>query len=663
MKIVPLYFVSILKALFKHKPQDSSPLLIMSLFHRTTDIKASSALQLPAVHVKVLEIKRKLRWLFSSSSMEPRKLLQASLALLILATCSCGGHVTSVHAGPTLKMDQALLTFHNQLAEEVQVLYTSDYCYKCVYQHLVTVKPDNNNASAVISIKFTLTMQVDSQTRNATLCRWSETYGEGGHYSVWIQMSETASDPSCTRTVDKRPSNAYLPVLVVALLLAMITLFFVVAPHIYRRYSTSKFIRAICCQGPQNSVDDDGTHEAKHSTDKPARLHSLDAFRGFALTVMVFVNYGGGGYWFFQHAPWNGLTVADLVMPWFVFIIGTSVVLAFRSMQRRGINRLQLLRKISWRTVVLLLLGFCFLNYSPRDGPLSWSWLRIPGVLQRLGFTYFVLSLLQTFWDQKEIPLKEYHWWNPIQDLVLYWPQWLIITLLEILWLCITFLMPVPNCPTGYLGAGGIGDNGLYPNCTGGAAGYIDRWIFGDNMYRYPTCKEMYHTTQPFDPEGVLGTINSIVMGFLGMQAGKIIIFCKGMNFHILCRFLAWAVLLGISAAILSKCTQDGGFIPVNKNLWSLSYVMCMGCFSFLLLGGMYFVIDIKGWWGGQPFIYPGMNSILVYTGHFLLGFYFPFSWEMRFQESHWEWLFQSLWGTALWMLCCLLPRKQRGSE
>lgn len=112
----------------------------------------------------------------------------------------------------------------------------------------------------------------------------------------------------------------------------------------------------------------------------------------------------------------------------------------------------------------------------------------------------------------------------------------------------------------GYLGAGGIGDNGLYPNCTGGAAGHVDRWMFGDNMYRYPTCKvrpfshvvryfinhqtlqvelktfkqacwfssyglfqEMYHTTQPFDPEGVLGTINSIVMGFLGMQVRWIV--------------------------------------------------------------------------------------------------------------------------------------------
>ncbi|XP_023132897.1 heparan-alpha-glucosaminide N-acetyltransferase isoform X2 [Amphiprion ocellaris] len=593
--------------------------------------------------------------------MEFWRLLHSSLTLLILVTSSCKGHIKT---GSSLKMDQALLTFYNQLTEEVQVFYTSDYCYKCLYQHLATVKPNNNNASVIISTKFTLTVQVSSQTRNETLCRWIQTYEEGGHYSVRIHMTEVSTNPSCTPTVNKTPNNPYLPLVVAALLLAIVALLFVVIPYIYRRRCTSTFIRTICCQDSSYSVDNDIAldSETPHNTSKakPTRLLSLDAFRGFALTVMVFVNYGGGGYWFFQHAPWNGLTVADLVMPWFVFIIGTSVVLAFRSMQRKGVSRLQLLRKITWRTVVLLMLGFCFLNYSPRDGLLSWSWLRIPGVLQRLGFTYFVLSLLQTFWGQKEIPLRVHHWWNPVQDVFLYWPQWLIIILLEALWLCITFLMPVPNCPTGYLGAGGIGDNSLYPNCTGGAAGYIDRWMFGDNMFRYPTCKELYKTTQPFDPEGVLGTINSIVIGFLGMQAGKIIIFYKKMNIHILCRFLVWAVLLGISAAILSKCTRDGGFIPVNKNLWSLSFVLCMGCFSFLLLGAMYFVIDIKGWWAGQPFVYPGMNSIFVYVGHSLLGFYFPFSWEMRFQESHWEFLLQSLWGSSLWVLIAyLLYRKK----
>uniref|UniRef100_A0A3P8UHX6 Si:dkey-192p21.6 n=1 Tax=Amphiprion percula TaxID=161767 RepID=A0A3P8UHX6_AMPPE len=281
----------------------------------------------------------------------------------------------------------------------------------------------------------------------------------------------------------------------------------------------------------------------------------------------------------------------------------------------------------------------------------SWSWLRIPGVLQRLGFTYFVLSLLQTLWGQKEIPLRVVT--SERSTLLSFWLQWLIIILLETLWLCITFLMPVPNCPTGYLGAGGIGDNGLYPNCTGGAAGYIDRWMFGDNMFRYPTCKELYKTTQPFDPEGVLGTINSIVIGFLGMQVRRIIYFFRVIQ-------QVGQQCFKVISPILSKCTRDGGFIPVNKNLWSLSFVLCMGCFSFLLLGAMYFVIDIKGWWAGQPFVYPGMNSIFVYVGHSLLGFYFPFSWEMRFQESHWEFLLQSLWGSSLWVLIAyLLYRKK----
>ncbi|XP_078788283.1 heparan-alpha-glucosaminide N-acetyltransferase isoform X2 [Oryzias latipes] len=663
----------------------------------------------------------------SRNIMDSGRALCAVLAALLLISSGSAGTIQTA-----LKINQALLTFHNQLTEEVQVSFTSDYCYKCLFQHLASVTPNNNNASVIISTQFSLTVQVESGGGSSTLCRWRQTYQEGGHYSVWIQARDHLVNHTCSHSTDRPPHNVYLPIIAAALLLAATALLFVVVPLIHRRRGA--FLRAACCQDPQNSVDDDGAPEtavvaADSRGTRPARLLSLDTFRGFALTVMVFVNYGGGGYWFFEHAPWNGLTVADLVMPWFVFIMGTSVVLAFSSMQRRGVGRRQLLGKITWRTVVLMLLGFCFLNYSPRDGPLSWSWLRIPGVLQRLAFTYFVLSLLQTFWGRKAIPESENHWWNPVQDVVLFWPQWLLIFLLETLWLCITFLMPVPNCPTGYLGAGGIGDHGLYPNCTGGAAGSIDRWMFGDNMYRYPTCK-LYRTEQPYDPEGVLGTINSIVMGFLGMQeapaspccgpsasqlpsvtpsgccpdvsdgdgvtynhlacgkppcqssriaefpggsalspsvselettrqAGKIIVFYKRKSGHILWRYLTWAVILGISAAILSKCTRDGGFIPVNKNLWSLSYVTCTGALSFLLLGGMYFLIDVRGWWGGQPFLYPGMNSILVYVGHSLLGFYFPFSWNMRFQDSHWEFLFQGVWGTSLWVLAAyLLYRK-----
>ncbi|XP_038599291.1 heparan-alpha-glucosaminide N-acetyltransferase-like [Tachyglossus aculeatus] len=406
-----------------------------------------------------------------------------------------------------------------------------------------------------------------------------------------------------------------------------------------------------------------------------------------SLTLMVFVNYGGGGYWFFEHAPWNGLTVADLVMPWFVFILGTSVALAFYAMRRRGVSRAQLLRKLTWRTAVLMIIGVFFLNYGPLDGPLSWSWARIPGVLQRLGFTYFTVALMQTFFSVKDIqdvqpncpkgqyqplPLSDFfaffvpplrglptavgRWWAPLKDILLYWPEWLIIAGLESLWLSLTFLLPVPGCPRGYLGPGGIGDDGKYPNCTGGAAAYIDKWLLGENhIYHYPTCKELYKTTEPFDPEGVLGTLNSVVMAFFGLQAGKIILAYRMKPLSILKRFLIWAILLGIISTVLTLGTQNEGFIPINKNLWSLSFVTTLSCFSFILLGLMYYIIDVKSWWGGWPFIYPGMNSIFVYVGHSLLGSYFPFNWEMKSPASHMEPLAQDVLGTAIWVFVAFL--------
>ncbi|XP_067278614.1 heparan-alpha-glucosaminide N-acetyltransferase isoform X3 [Pseudorasbora parva] len=524
-----------------------------------------------------------------------------------------------------LKMDEALLIFHNELPYNISVYYTSDYCYKCLYQPLVTVG-NGHDISVVVSTQFTLTLRITPLDGNSTLCGLSQTFEEAGHYSLWMRQPDLLNDVTCSLTVDRSPNNAYLPLLAAFLILASVAVFWASLPYILRCSCTRRLKNRLFCRRSQNSME-----------------------------MILPDGHGIRELW----RRWL-LVFPTCTMEWFVFIIGTSVVLAFNSMHRKGVPWLQLLRKVSWRTIVLMLIGFCFMNYSPRDGFLSWSWLRIPGVLQRLGFTYFVLALMQTFSPHREIPLREHNWWNPIQDVVLYWPEWLIIVFLETIWLCLTFLLPVPNCPTGYLGAGGIGDDGLYPNCTGGAAAYIDRWLFGDNIFWYPTWKVLYQTTEPFDPEGVLGTINSIVMGFFGMQAGKILLFYRKMTKAILTRFLIWALILGISAAILSKCTRDEGFIPVNKNLWSLSYVTCMGCMSFLLLGVMYIIVDVKEWWGGQPFIYPGMNSIFVYVGHSLLGFYFPFSWEMRFQDSHWEKLFQNMWGTALWVfIAYLLYRKK----
>ncbi|XP_058525801.1 heparan-alpha-glucosaminide N-acetyltransferase isoform X1 [Ochotona princeps] len=392
------------------------------------------------------------------------------------------------------------------------------------------------------------------------------------------------------------------------------------------------------------------------------RLRCVDTFRGIALVLMIFVNYGGGKYWYFKHSSWNGLTVADLVFPWFVFIMGTSVFLSMTSMLHQGCSKFRLLGKITWRSFLLIMIGIVIVNPNYCLGPLSWDELRIPGVLQRIGVTYFVVAVLELLFAK---PVPE-DWvlersYTCLGDVTSSWPQWLVILLLESVWVGLSFWLPVPGCPTGYLGPGGIGDWGRYPNCTGGAAGYIDHLLLGsEHLYQHPSSTVLYHTEMAYDPEGILGTINSIVMTFLGVQAGKILLYYKGKTKDILIRFTAWCCFLSLISVALTKCSENEGLIPINKNLWSISYVTTLSSFAFFILLVLYPVVDTRGLWTGAPFFYPGMNSILVYVGHKVFEDYFPFQWKLGDNQSHREHLTQNLTATVLWVLIAyVLYRKK----
>ena len=112
---------------------------------------------------------------------------------------------------------------------------------------------------------------------------------------------------------------------------------------------------------------------------------------------MIFVNYGGGNYWFFNHSIWNGLTVADLVFPWFIWIMGTSMALSFDKLNTSNKTKSNekahkdLLYKIFRRSLLLYLLGM-FLN----NGVLLSHW-RIQGVLQRFGVSYLTVALIVVY--------------------------------------------------------------------------------------------------------------------------------------------------------------------------------------------------------------------------------------------------------------------------
>uniref|UniRef100_A0A1A8HJZ3 Heparan-alpha-glucosaminide N-acetyltransferase n=3 Tax=Nothobranchius korthausae TaxID=1143690 RepID=A0A1A8HJZ3_9TELE len=575
-----------------------------------------------------------------------------------------------------LKMDEALLRVNNELDSDVLVTWRSERCYQCFYQQLgvVPARPSHGQSSLVdftVSTQHAITLQLNSTPDTLELCKLQFHFGEHGNYSLW--MKNLTNSSRCSIVTDADPVNSYIPILVAFAIYVGLALMFLIGRKILGlsavrglvfRFSgsmeTERLINSELGYPRIESPVTDSISPVPASTSK--RLRSVDTFRGISLVIMVFVNYGGGRYWFFRHESWNGLTVADLVFPWFVFIMGTSISLSVSSLLRSGSTRCSLLRKVVWRSIQLFIIGVFIINPNYCQGPLSWNNLRIPGVLQRLSWSYLVVASLDLTVARGHLDiLTTDSWWSPGLDVLLYWPAWVCVLLLEALWLFLTFLLPVPGCPTGYLGPGGIGDMGRYSDCTGGAAAFIDRWLLGENhIYQTPSSRVIYATHVPYDPEGVLGSINSILMAFLGLQAGKIILHYRELPRSIISRFLIWGLFLGAISALLTKCSTDEGFIPVNKNLWSLSYVTTLACFAFVLLVLLFYTVDVKRWWSGAPFCYPGMNSILVYVGHEVFEEYFPFRWKMANSQSHTEHLTQNLVATSCWVLISYVLYKKK---
>ncbi|XP_037382576.1 heparan-alpha-glucosaminide N-acetyltransferase, partial [Talpa occidentalis] len=581
-----------------------------------------------------------------------------------------------------LKMDQALLLIHNELPRtDLTVYWASERCYHCLLQVLVSVGPDGNpnkqsTAAVAVSTQHATILQLNDTLEEKEVCRLEYKFGEFGNYSLLVKhVKNAANEITCDLVVNENPADSNLPVTIacligLALIIGIAFLRFLLSLDDFNNWiskaihsrETDRLINSeLGSPSRAGALGGDVQPEAWRPPPAP-RLRCVDTFRGMALIIMVFVNYGGGKYWYFKHASWNGLTVADLVFPWFVFIMGTSIFLSLTSILQRGCSKFRLLGKIAWRSTLLFCIGIVIVNPNYCLGPLSWDKVRIPGVLQRLGVTYFVVAVLELLFAE---PVPENcaleRSCSFLRDLVSSWPQWLFILTLESIWLGVTFFLPVPGCPTGYLGPGGIGDWGKYPNCTGGAAGYLDRVLLGDDhLYQHPSSAVLYHTEVTYDPEGILGTINSIVMAFLGVQAGKILLYYKDRTKDILIRFTAWCCVLGLISAALTKVSENEGFIPVNKNLWSISYVTTLSSFAFFILLVLYPIVDVKGLWMGAPFFYPGMNSILVYVGHEVFQNYFPFQWKLGITQSHKEHLTQNIVATALWVLIAYILYKKK---
>jgi len=293
------------------------------------------------------------------------------------------------------------------------------------------------------------------------------------------------------------------------------------------------------------------------------RLISLDAFRGFTIAAMLVVNNPGTWshvYGPLLHAEWNGLTPTDLVFPFFVFIVGVSVALAYSKKLKAGVRKGPLYRKIIFRTITLFLCGI-FLWLNPK---FNFDNLRIVGVLQRIAIVFFVCSVmfLNTKWKTQAIT-----------GVVLLIAYWLAMT-----------LIPTP----------GYDKPMLEPGAN--LAAWVDTHFCPGRLWK-----------KTWDPEGILSTFPAMVTGITGMLAGHLLLSNYSGE-----RKVIYLFSYGFFAFIIGYLWHWD--FPVNKNIWTSSFVMVTSGLASMVLAVSYFFIDIQGRTRfTKPGIVFGANAIAVY--------------------------------------------------
>jgi predicted acyltransferase len=307
------------------------------------------------------------------------------------------------------------------------------------------------------------------------------------------------------------------------------------------------------------------------------RLVSLDVFRGITIAGMVLVNNPGTWssiYWPLEHAEWHGWTPTDLIFPFFLFIVGVAIPLAFGRRLESGGSKRDFYLKVFRRSLIIFALGLFLAAFGAavRNLPgvpyLNLSTIRIPGVLQRIAVCYLFASII--FLNTK------------VRTQV-------IITgaLLVIYWLLMTHLH-APGFAAGDLSK------------EGSLASWVDRSIFGPHIWKQG---------KVYDPEGILSTIPAIATTLIGVLTGQWLRTNKSQYEKVAGMFVA-----GACCVVIGWCWNR--FFPINKSLWTSSYVLFTGGLALEFLALCYWLIDIRKYqrWA-KPFVVFGVNAIALFVG------------------------------------------------
>ena len=280
------------------------------------------------------------------------------------------------------------------------------------------------------------------------------------------------------------------------------------------------------------------------------RLLSLDVLRGLTIAFMILVNNNGDeahAYWALKHTAWNGFTPTDLVFPTFLFLIGVSITFSTASRLAKGATRQSLFLHTLRRTVILFLLGLLVNSYPH----FNLHTLRIYGVLPRLAICYFIIATLYII--------------SPT------WRDKVAIAIAALLgyWILMRFV-PVP----GY----GIPTHDIpILDRDGNLTAWLDRQIFSPS--------HLYEHTR--DPEGLLSTIPAVATGLIGLLTGEWL-----RTSRTLIEKARGIAIAGISSVLLGALWNP--WFPINKKLWTSSYVLYAAGWSLLLLALSIWLTDIR---------------------------------------------------------------------
>ncbi len=307
------------------------------------------------------------------------------------------------------------------------------------------------------------------------------------------------------------------------------------------------------------------------------RLLCLDVYRGLMVAAMIVVDNPGNddnAYWPIMHAKWNGWTPADFIFPSFLFLVGISMVYSFAARLERGETRQHILLHAFKRSLILIVIGL-LVNASPIIGLDVHTW-RFEGVTQRIGICYFFAAILELWAGRRG--------------------QWLALaTCLVGYWVVLRFV-PIP-------GAGLPGRDIPFMDQVQNLPAWLDRKLFMGHLYDGTR-----------DPEGILHTIPAIGTTLIGVLTG-----------HWLKARKNTATLIG-AMVLFGILGMFGGalwnrWFPINKNLWTSSFVLFSGGFALLFLSLLYWVTEVKRWRGQwtMPILVFGMNAIAGFVADSLI--------------------------------------------